>query len=48
MYSRMAQENNLPWRTLTDVAAAAKAFLEPILGLEGADLPAEWSADSWC
>lgn len=46
-YSRMAEENGLPWRALGDVVAAAKAFLNPVLGDEGARARTEWSPLSW-
>ncbi len=43
-YASMAREDNLTWRTLADVTAAAKAFLDPVLG-GAADTvwdPTEW------
>jgi hypothetical protein len=43
----MAEENGLPWRALGDVVAAAKAFLNPVLGDEGARARTEWSPLSW-
>jgi hypothetical protein len=33
-YARMAEENDLPWLTLVDVTAAARVFLDPVLGVE--------------
>lgn len=43
-YEAMAREDQLPWATLEDVTAAARAFLDPILagGLDATWLPAEW------
>ncbi len=46
-YSRMAQENGLPWGTLGEVAAVAKAFLNPILGSNGSDPLPVWSPTAW-
>ena len=43
-YAAMAVEDQLRWRTLFDVTAAARAFLDPIL--EGAS-DAIWSPESW-
>ena len=31
-YAAMAAEDQLAWSTLTDVTAAARAFLDPVLG----------------
>ncbi|MFO0759009.1 MAG: nucleotidyl transferase AbiEii/AbiGii toxin family protein [Byssovorax sp.] len=43
-YGRMAQEDRLPWATLTEVAEAARAFLNPVLcGNDGIWAPASWS-----
>jgi hypothetical protein len=33
-YAVMAAEDDLPWRTLSEVLAAARAFLDPVLGGE--------------
>ena len=43
-YAAMAREDGLTWATLDEVGAAAKAFLDPVLGgrLDGA-----WSPESW-
>jgi hypothetical protein len=43
-YARMAEENELPWVTLGDVARAARAFLDPVLD---PDVDARWSPPSW-
>jgi len=43
-YARMAEEDELPWRTLDDVTVAAKAFLDPLLG--GARI-VRWEPASW-
>lgn len=44
-YAAMAKEDALPWKSLADVEAAARAFLDPILrgGLSATWRPAEWS-----
>ena len=31
-YAQMAAEDELPWRSLDDVLASARAFLDPVLG----------------
>jgi len=43
-YARMAQENELPWRSLVEVSTAVKAFLDPILAteLDAVWIPADW------
>jgi hypothetical protein len=46
-YSRMAEENGLPWRALADVAIAVKAFVDPILAAEEFEARAVWSPVSW-
>jgi hypothetical protein len=43
-YAAMAKADQLAWSTLTDVTAAAKAFLDPILAGERA---ARWDPKSW-
>ena len=43
-YARMAEEDDLPWRTLEEVTLAAKAFLDPLLG--GARVKS-WEPNSW-
>jgi len=43
-YAAMAKADQLAWSTLTDVTAAAKAFLNPILASERA---ARWDPKSW-
>jgi hypothetical protein len=42
-YGRMAQENDLRWRTLPDIFAAAGSFLNPVLGGEDGT----WDPQSW-
>lgn len=43
-YAAMAREDGLAWRTLDDVTAAARAFLDPVLagGLDGTWDPGAW------
>ena len=43
-YARMAEDDELPWRTLDEVTLAAKAFLDPLLG--GARVKS-WEPNSW-
>jgi hypothetical protein len=43
VYERMARESRLPWRTLDDVTAAAKQFLDPVLRGEGGT----WRPKRW-
>jgi len=43
-YAAMAREDQLPWPTLAEVTAAAKAFLDPVLVGE---LAATWSPSAW-
>lgn len=43
-YESMALEDKLPWATLDDVTAAAKAFLDPVLA---GDLDAAWDFHVW-
>jgi hypothetical protein len=43
-YARMAELDDLPWRTLTEVEAVARAFLDPLLSSEG---DARWDRHSW-
>lgn len=43
-YARMAEEDDLHWRTLDEVAVAAKAFLDPVLG---GGRVARWEPGSW-
>jgi hypothetical protein len=42
-YARMAEENGLRWRTLAEVLAAARSFVEPALEL----VSGTWSPDEW-
>jgi hypothetical protein len=44
-YAAMAREDQLAWPTLVDVASAARAFLDPVLG---EDMDATWDPDGWC
>jgi hypothetical protein len=46
-YARMADEDGLAWRTLADVSAVAKAFLDPILAPATSDAEAQWSPATW-
>jgi hypothetical protein len=43
-FVRMAEDDELPWRTLEEVTRAAKAFLDPLLG--GARVQS-WEPSSW-
>jgi hypothetical protein len=43
-YAKVAREDGLPWGSLDEVAAAARAFLDPVLRDE---LGAEWRPDAW-
>lgn len=43
-YARLAEEDDLPWRTLEDVTIAAKTFLDPVLG---AAPVLRWNPDAW-
>ncbi len=43
-YTAMAREDQLAWRTLAEVTAAATAFLDPVLA---GDLDAVWTPASW-
>jgi hypothetical protein len=43
-YADLAAENDLPWKTLSEVFAAAGAFIDPVLA-DGED--ASWSRDGW-
>ena len=43
-YARMAEDDELPWRTLEEVTLAAKAFLDPLLGGARAK---SWEPNSW-
>lgn len=44
VYERMAEEDDLEWRTLTELTAAVRAFLDPVLGgaATGCWSPSEW------
>lgn len=44
IYARMAQFDDLPWRTLEELEAATRAFLDPVLG---ATLPDTWDPHGW-
>jgi len=41
----MVQEDQLAWPTLTEVTAAVRAFLDPVLagGLDAEWMPGEWA-----
>lgn len=43
-YARMAEQNELPWRTLAEVEAVARAFLDPLLSSQR---DARWDPRSW-
>jgi hypothetical protein len=43
-YEAMAREDELPWHTLADVTAAARAFLDPVLAHAA---PATWDPENW-
>jgi len=43
-YARMAELDDLPWSTLAEVEAVARAFLDPVLG---PDAWAEWDPRRW-
>ena len=43
-YAAMARTDQLMWTTLAEVTAAAKAFLDPVLG---AKVEARWDPSSW-
>ena len=44
-YERMAEQDGLPWRTLAEVEAAARGFLDPLLAdkIDGWWEPASWA-----
>jgi hypothetical protein len=42
-FARMARVDDLPWRSLADVHAAAARFLDPVLGGESG----VWDAERW-
>ncbi|MDB4981087.1 MAG: hypothetical protein JWM82_1839, partial [Myxococcales bacterium] len=44
-YAAMAHHDQLPWPTLADVTAAARAFLDPVL--TGAAKTATWNVQHW-
>lgn len=43
-YAATAEEDSLPWTTLGDVAAAARGFLDPVLG---SNTDGSWNPGSW-
>ncbi len=45
VYRRMAEEDNLDWRTLSELLIAVRAFLDPILGDEA--LSGSWCPEKW-
>ena len=44
VYEALAREDELAWKTIGEVVAAARAFLNPVLG---SDLDAVWEPSSW-
>ncbi len=44
VYEALAREDELAWKTIAEVVAAARAFLNPILG---SDVDAVWEPTSW-
>jgi hypothetical protein len=44
-YAQMAEEDSLPWPTLAALMEAARAFLDPVLGVGARDRwrPSRWS-----
>jgi len=45
VYRRMAEEDDLAWRTLADLVVAVRAFLEPVLATEAPS--ARWHPEKW-
>lgn len=43
-YEALALEDELPWKTIAEVVAAARGFLNPVLG---SDVDAVWEPTSW-
>jgi hypothetical protein len=43
-YADLAAENDLPWKTLAEVFAAARAFIDPVLSEAG---DARWRREEW-
>ncbi|HVE86402.1 MAG TPA: nucleotidyl transferase AbiEii/AbiGii toxin family protein, partial [Myxococcales bacterium] len=43
-YTAMADDDGLPWRTLAEVTAAARKFLDPVLA---SALDATWAPGTW-
>jgi hypothetical protein len=43
-YATMAEEDELPWKTLADVTSAVRAFLDPALA---GSLDARWLPGAW-
>jgi len=43
-YAAMAREDQLPWKQLADVTAAAQAFLNPVLGSR---IDSAWQPGNW-
>lgn len=43
-YARMAELDGLPWRTLAEIEAVARAFLDPVLSFA---FEARWDPGSW-
>ena len=44
VYRRIAQEDDLEWRTLPELVAAVRAFIDPVLGSVD---DARWSPTLW-
>jgi hypothetical protein len=42
-YARMANGDDLPWRTLDDLLLAVRAFIDPLLSAK----PGTWNHESW-
>ena len=42
-YERMAEQDDLPWRTLPNLLDAVSAFLDPVLR----DERGSWNPDTW-
>jgi hypothetical protein len=45
VYRRMAEEDELDWKTLSDLLVAVRAFLDPILGNEA--VSGRWRPEMW-
>lgn len=47
VYSRMATEDNLRWRTLAELFDAVRSFLDPILAVTPPERSSRWHVESW-